>query len=155
MRRGLKTVAAILLAVVVLAGGGILLGQAGFENPISQAMDEAGTGAANAALDATGIKKQADTMLRENAGHIAEMTGIPEPMVKGMIDDLDVQSWQVTNLPPNAVATGSAQVDYQGVAVELTAYDDPSVVTVHTDMGAVTLAVPESAQSTVKYLQYL
>lgn len=155
MKKIMKVTAAILLAVVVLVVGGLALSNAGIQNPISQAADQAGTGAANAALDAIGIKEKADSMLHENAGKIAQMTGLPESMVNGMIDDLDVQSWQVASLPSEATALSSTDVSYNGMTVWLTTYDDPSVVTVDTDLGTVSLAVPESAQSTIKLLQDL
>lgn len=155
MKKVLKVIAAILLAIIVVLAAGFALDQAGIDNPISKAADEAGAGAANAALDSIGIKEKADALLRDNAGRISQMTGIPESMVNSMIDDLDIQSWQVATLPSDATPVGSTTLDYNGTNVQLTTYDDPSVVSVETAMGTVTLAVPASAQSTIEYLQYL
>ena len=76
-------------------------------------------------------------------------------MVDAMIDDLDIQSWQVATLPAGAVPTGSVDLDHEGTAITLTTYDDPSIVTVRTAAGAVTLSVPASAQSTIRTLQAL
>lgn len=155
MKKIRKTIAAILLACIVLVGGGILLAQNGMENPISKAADQAGANAANAALDAIGIKEKADGILRDNAGLISQETGLPESMVNAMIDDLDIQSWQVTPLPANATPANSANLDHEGTNVTLTTYDDPSIVTVETPAGTVTLAVPASAQATISSLQAL
>lgn len=155
MRKLLKVIAALVLAGAVLIGGGILLAKGGVDNPISEAVDQAGTGAANAALDAIGIKDKADAILRDNAGRISEMTGLPRTAVDSLIDGLDIQSWQVTTLPSDAVPQGTTSIPYDGMDVTLTTYDDPSIVTVQTSMGAVTLAVPASAQGTIEYLRYL
>lgn len=153
--RAFKVIAAIALAAVVLVGGGLALREAGIDNPVSQATDQAGQSAANAALDAIGIKGKANEMLHENAGRIAEATGIPKLMVDRMIDELDIESWQLTTLPKSATPTGTTTVDYNGTKLDLTIYDDPSVVTVGTDMGDITLAVPSSVQGTISFLKNL
>lgn len=155
MKKLMKAVAALLLACIVILGGGVLLAKNGVDNPISQAADQAGAGAANAALNAIGIKEKADALLRDNTAPISQMTGLPETMVDAMIDDLDIQSWQVATLPAGAVPTGSVDLDHEGTAITLTTYDDPSIVTVQTAAGAVTLSVPASAQSTIRTLQTL
>ena len=75
--------------------------------------------------------------------------------VDAAIDALDIQSWEVTNLPEGAEKTGSANISYSGTDATITTYDDPSVVTV-TAMGQdITLAVPDSAQSYLPFLSYL
>lgn len=144
MKKLWKTIAALLLACIVLVAGGLILAQNGLENPVSKVADQA---TANAALDAIGIKERADELLRENAGRISSATGIPEAAVQNMIDELDVQSWQVAPLPEGAVAQETANIAYDGIDATITAYDDPSIITVETNMGTVTLAVPESAQA--------
>lgn len=72
-----------------------------------------------------------------------------------MIDNLDIQSWEVTSLPKDAVPTGTSNVNLEGTAAELTTYDDPSVVTVGTSAGSVTLKVPPTAQGYIQCLGYL
>lgn len=155
MKKLMKAVAALILACILIVGGGVLLAKNGVDNPISQAADQAGANAANAALDATGIKDKADALLRDNAALISQETGLPEPMVNAMIDELDIKSWQVTTLPAGAVPTGSFDLEHEGTTVTLTTYGDPSIVTVGTGVGAVTLSVPASAQSTIRTLQTL
>lgn len=147
MKKLWKTIAAVLLACIVLVAGGLILAQNGLENPVSKVADQATANAANAALDAIGIKERADELLRGNAGRISSATGIPEAAVQNMIDELDVQSWQVAPLPEGAVAQETANIAYDGIDATITAYDDPSIITVETNMGTVTLAVPESAQA--------
>lgn len=155
MKKLMKAVATLLLACILIIGGGVLLAKNGVDNPISQAADQAGAGAANAALDAIGIKEKADALLRDNVTLISQKTGLPTPMVESMIDGLDIQNWQVAPLPAGAVPTGSVDLEHEGTAITLTTYDDPSIVTVETGAGAVTLAVPASTQSTIRTLQAL
>lgn len=153
MKKLLKAMAIIVLAAIVVLAGGILLAKNGVENPVSKAADQAGVNAANAALDAIGIKEKADALLHDNADLIAKKTGLPASVVDSMIDELDIQSWQVATLPSDAVPQGSADLEYEGTTVTLTTYEDPSIVTVQTRAGSVTLAVPPSAQATINALQ--
>ena len=144
--------------ILVIAVFGILpqLGLKGpfenFQNPLAGLCEGGKNAAANAALDVSGLKSKAESALRGNTDRIAEATGMSSSQVDAAIDALDIQSWEVTNLPEGAEKTGSANVSYSGT---ITTYDDPSVVTV-TAMGQdITLAVPDSAQSYLPFLSYL
>lgn len=114
-----------------------------------------GTGIANAALEASGVKEQIDGALRENADAIAAATGMSADQVTAAIDQLDISSWTVTALPDDAAATGSFDTTYQGASATVTTYADPSYVTVSTLGQDLTLAVPESARAYVSLLAYL
>ncbi len=155
MKKLLKIIAILVLAAVVVVGGGILLAKNGIDNPVSDAAQQATYGATNAAIDATGIKGQIDAALRDNAGEISRQTGIPEGIVDGMIDDLDVQSWKVVPLPSDAVPAGTSDINYGGHDAEITTYDNPGFVTISTGSGSVTLEVPGNAQGYLPYLEYL
>lgn len=155
MKKLVKIVAGVILAAVAVVGGGVALGANGVQNPVSDAIDQAKYDAANAAIDATGIKGQIDSALRSNTGRIAQQTGLPESVVEGMIDGLDVESWKVVPLPAGASATNTSNVSYGGYDAKVTTYDDPSVVTVATDSGEITLEVPANAQGYLQYLQYM
>lgn len=155
MKRALKIIGIVVVAAIVVLVGGIALDKNGVENPVSDAANTATVGAANAALDASGIKERIDDALHENAGEIASRTGLPETMVNGMIDGLDVPSWKVTTLPGDVQQTGATDISYGGYDATITTYDDPSVITVDTDQGNLTLEVPKSAQGYIQYLQYL
>ena len=153
----LQTIAFIL----VIAVFGILpqLGMKGpfenFQNPLAGLFEGGKNAAANAALDVSGLKSKAESALRGNTDRIAEATGMSSSQVDAAIDALDIQSWEVTNLPEGAEKTGSANVSYSGTDATITTYDDPSVVTV-TAMGQdITLAVPDSAQTYLPFLSYL
>ena len=113
------------------------------------------TGAANAILDAAGVKGQADSALHQRASTIAAATGLSESQVNAAIDQLDISSWSVTTLPTNAQATGSFTTSYQGTQATVTTYSDPSYVSVNVAGQTVALSVPASAQSYVPYLRYL
>lgn len=155
MKTFLKVAGVVVAAALVVLGGGVLLAQNGVDNPVSDAAGQAANNAANAALDASGVKGRIDSALRDNAGAIAEKAGLPVSAVNGMIDGIDIESWQVTSLPSGVVETGSSSIDYGGASATITTYDDPSVVTVQTDAGAVTMEVPESAQGYLQYLEHL
>lgn len=151
MKTVLKVIGVLVVALAVVFGASALLEQAGIETPLTAAKN----GAANAALEASGIKAKADEVLRSNAGKISQKTGLPVSAVESAIDSLDIPSWQVTTLPADATATGSSTINYNGTTATLTTYDDPSVVTVTTGGVDVTLEVPASAQGYMQYLGYL
>lgn len=151
MKALLKVLGAVVVAALVLVGAGALLEQAGVETPLTQAKNSA----ANAALDASGLKEKADAALRGNIDAIARKTGLPASAVESAIDSLDITSWEVTSLPAGATPTGTSAVDYDGMAATVTTYDDPAVVTVNSNGMDVTLAVPPSAQGYIRYLGYL
>ena len=160
MRSFTKGLAAALLAAVVAQGAFTLLGNTVLKGTplmaaIEQVTGSAATTAANAALDVSGLKGQADAALRANASSIAAATGMSEAEVGYAIDALDLPSWQVTELPDDARPTGTANVSYQGQGAVLTTYADPSYVTLETAGTSVTLAVPASARDYVSLLGYL
>lgn len=156
MRRVLRTLAVIVLvcAAVVALSYTVLS-----DTPLGEAVrgvgDDASIAAANAALDASGVKQQVDRALRSNVGAIASATGLSEPQVTEAIDSLDVTSWSVTSLPSDASATGTASGTYGDVSATVTTYDDPSYVTVEVGGQSLTLSVPESAQQYAGLLSYL
>lgn len=147
--------------ILVIAVFGILpqLGMKGpfenFQNPLAGLFEGGKNAAANAALDVSGLKSKAESALRGNTDRIAEATGMSSSQVDAAIDALDIQSWEVTNLPEGAEKTGSANISYSGTDATITTYDDPSVVTVTAMDQDITLAVPDSAQSYLPFLSYL
>lgn len=136
----------VVLGVVTLLGNTVLAG-----TPV---MDALGAGAANAAIEVSGIKGRIEDALRSNMGEIAAATGLSEAQVSSAIDQLDISSWSATTLPADAVATGSFNTSYGGVSGTVTTYRDPSYVTVSAGGQDVTLAVPASAQQYLPYLAY-
>lgn len=160
MKAFTKGLAIALASVVAVLGIIALLGSTVLkDSPLTAAIesitDGAGNAAANAALDATGVKEKAEAALRGNVSSIAGATGLSESQVESAIDRLDISSWEVTSLPDGARAQGSTDVSYQGVDATLTTYADPSYVTVEALGQSITLAVPESAQGYVSLLGYL
>lgn len=160
MKTFTRALAGTLLAIVVALG--ILSGLCNTVlagTPLAQTLSSWGgntvNAAANAALDASGIKTKADSALRANAARIAEATGLSESEVNGIIDKLDISSWSITSLPSGATAQGSFQTTYNGVNATVTTYSDPSYVSVDVAGQTIALAVPQSAQQYVSYLAYL
>lgn len=125
--------------------------QLGNANPITGIT----TAIQNQALDNLGIKSKIDSTLRNNEEAIANYTGMSESQVDDMIDDLDIQDWNATQLPSNATVANTYNGNYGGTEATITTYDDPSYVTVCANDQNITLSVPESAQSYLSYLQYL
>lgn len=156
MRRAVRALAVIVVtcAAVVLLSYTVLsdtpLGEA-----VRGASDEAANAAANAALDASGVKERVDQALRDNVSTIASATGLSEAQVEQAIDGLDVTSWSVTTLPTDAVASDGASGTYDGMSASVTTYEDPSYVTVEVGGQELTLSVPESAQQYARLLSYL
>lgn len=117
--------------------------------------DAIGTGIANAALDASGVKSSIDEALRSNVERIAAATGLSNEQVETAIDELAIESWSATTLPEGASVSGTFSTSYQGASATVTTYADPSYITVEAYGQDLTLAVPESAQQYLSLLAYL
>lgn len=153
----MKVLRRIVIGVVVVAvlaiGVLVVLPQTlGEDHPVTQAIDGGKVAATNAAIDASGVKAKAQEALESNAELIAQRTGLPLKVVDSAIESLDIESWQVAVLPSGAQPTGTFDIDYNGIAAEVTTYADPSIVTVDMYGQSVTLAVPEKSQPYVRYL---
>ena len=160
MKAFTKGLAGALLGIVAVLGIVAALGSTVFEDsPVMQAAREAtggvGTAAANAALDASGVKEQIESTLRSNASAIAAATGMSQSQVEAAIDNLDISSWRITTLPDDATVRGSFNTTYNGADATVTTYADPSYVTVDALGQTLTLEVPSSAQDYVSLLSYL
>ena len=77
--------------------------QLGNANPITGIT----TAIQNQALDNLGIKSKIDSTLRNNEEAIAHYTGMSESQVDDMIDNLDIQDWNATQLPSNATVANT------------------------------------------------
>lgn len=117
--------------------------------------DAIGTGIANAALDASGVKSSIDEALRSNVERIAAATGLSNDQVETAIDELAIESWSATTLPEVVSVSGTFSTSYQGASATVTTYADPSYITVEAYGQNLTLAVPESAQQYLSLLAYL
>lgn len=162
MDKIIKALVGLIFAFILLVGVFGILPQLGlgnpfanFENPLAGLFEQGKNTAANAALDASGLKSKANEALKSNRDRIAEVTGLSRSQVDDAIDALDIESWEVTSLPASASKTGSTDISYGGTDATITTYDDPSVVTVNAMGQDITLAVPDSAQSYLPFLGYL
>ena len=162
MDKIIKALVGLIFAFILLVGVFGILPQLGlgnpfanFENPLAGLFEQGKNTAANAALDASGLKSKANEALKSNRDRIAEVTGLSRSQVDDAIDALDIESWEVTSLPASASKTGSTDISYGGTDATITTYDDPSVVTVNAMGQDVTLAVPDSAQDYLPCLGYL
>ncbi|MCI9495141.1 MAG: hypothetical protein HFJ67_05760 [Adlercreutzia mucosicola] len=162
MDKIIKALVGLIFAFILLVGVFGILPQLGlgnpfanFENPLAGLLEQGKNTAANAALDASGLKSKANEALKSNRDRIAEVTGLSRSQVDDAIDALDIESWEVTSLPASASKTGSTDISYGGTDATITTYDDPSVVTVEALGQDITLAVPDSAQGYLPFLGYL
>lgn len=153
MKAVTRAIAGVLLGIVVVLG--VLSVAWDFALEGTPLEDMIGNGVANAALDASGVKGQIDSALRENVSAIASATGMSESQVTAAIDQLAIESWSVTSLPADASPAGSFNTTYHGASATVTTYADPSYVTVDALGQNLTLSVPESARSYVSLLSYL
>ena len=113
------------------------------------------SGATNIALNASGIKTKISDTLSSNVSNIASATGMSESQVRAAIVDLDLENWNATTLPSDAVATGTYSGNYGGTSATITTYENSGYVTINAYGQDVTLEVPDSAQDHLWYLAYL
>ena len=111
--------------------------------------------AINTFLDKTGAKTHIESELHAQAGKISEQTGLPVEVVNSGIEMLDIEDWEVTTLPADAVSVGTFETDYKGKTVKVTTYEDASYVTVDAYGQSITFNVPESAQTFTEMAPYL
>lgn len=137
------------LVVVAIAACLVVVGY----GTLSDTKNSAKTSATNAVIDSLGVKEKAAAALEDNKSQIAAQLGVSEDQVDAAIEDLDIEDWEATTIPSDAVATSTSDYTYEGQDVQLTTYEDPSYVTVDAYGTSVDLAVPESAQSYVSQLQ--
>ena len=162
MDKIIKALIGLIFVFIALVGVFGILPQLGvkspfanFQNPLAGLFEQGKNAAANAALDATGLKSKAKAALEGNRDKIAAATGMSDAEVDAAIAALDIDSWEVTSLPDGATETGSSSISYGGTDATVTTYDDPGVVTVNAMGQDVTLAVPDSAQDYLPFLGYL
>ncbi|MEE0705106.1 MAG: hypothetical protein UCH28_01835 [Adlercreutzia sp.] len=160
MNKIIKALVGLIFVFILAVGVFGILPQLGLEspwanNPLSSLFEGGKNAAANAALDASGLKSKAATALQNNRENIAAKTGMSVEQVDAAIDALDIESWEATTLPEGATETGSSSISYGGTDATITTYDDPSVVTVDAYGQSMTLSVPADAQDYLPYLAYL
>ena len=118
-------------------------------------LDNARNGVINTVIDASGVNDRIDSALRAKGAEIAEEYNSPPAMVTKVIDDLDIKDWKAVTLPENSKQTGTYSFTYENTPIQLTTYEDPSVVTVVAYDQTVTMEVPESARSYVSLAEDL
>ena len=109
-------------------------------------VDQAKTAAVNQVIDASGVKGAVQDALMSHAHDIAGATGISTSQVQNVINDLDIDDWQATTLPTDAVENVTISGTTAGVPATLTTYEDPGYVSVTAYGQTIDLAVPSSAQ---------
>lgn len=120
----------------------------------TNAINDVKNDAINAAIDASGTKAAVENALLAHVTDISNATGLNNSQVNTIIKDMDIESWEVTNLPSDATETGTVSGSYAGVDASLTTYDSPNYVTVNAYGQDFTLAVPQSAQQYLPLLAY-
>ncbi len=133
MTKAIKGLLALIFAfIVIVAVFGILpqlgigspfAGLGNLENPLAGLMEGGKNAAANAALDATGLKSKAKAALENNRDKIAAATGMSDAEVDAAIAGLDIDSWEVTSLPDGATETGTSSISYGGTDATVTTYE--------------------------------
>lgn len=157
--RNIVLTAILLIALAAAACGFVLTG--GCSSAILPSLDNmnpfanAKAAATNAIIDTSGIKDRVESELHAHANDISAQTGIPVAEVNAGIEDLAVQDWQAVEKPASTVETASYSVEADGTPVDITTYDDESIVTVGAYGQEVTLEIPESAQQFTDYLPLL
>ena len=141
------------LVAVAAIGAIIVFATASDESsPLNGAASEAKAAAANAAIDAAGLKGKVKDALSSRVDDIAAATGLSSSQVESAIDNLAIDDWTAIALPAGAIATGTFDGSAAGVDGAITTYEDPGYVTVEAYGQNVTLEVPASAH---EYLSLL
>lgn len=132
-----------LIALIIVGIVGVFAFSGTGSGPASDLANDAKAAAANAAIDATGLKDKARSALEGSKASIAAATGLSESQVDQAIEQLDIDGWQAASLPSTATATGTIDGNALGINGTVTTYDDPGYVSVEVYGQTVTLAVPE------------
>ena len=152
MRNVVVTGIAFVLAAVGLSAAVLLGGCGGMS---SGSFEVARADAINAIIENMDLKSKLDAELRARGYEIVGQYGMPNELADQVIDSLAIQDWEVTVLPQDASQTSNVTIDVEGTPVELTTYEDNSIVTVGAFNQEVTFSVPESAQVYIPYVRYL
>ncbi len=142
-----------LLGLMIVGAIGILVLANSPAGPASDAAKSVKAAAANAVFDATDIKGQVKSTLDKQRDNIAAATGLTASEVDSAISSLDIESWKAAPLPSTATETGSLDGSSLGIDGSITTYSDPGYITLNAYGQNITLAVPESAQEYLPYLE--
>ena len=151
--RNVATTGIAFVLVVVGLSIAVLLGGCGGISP--ESLDAARADAANAIIENMNLKSKLDAELRTQGHEIVGQFGMPNELADQVIDSLAIQDWEVTVLPQDASQASNITVDVEGTPVEITTYEDNSIVTVGAYGQEITFSVPESAQVYIPYVHYL
>lgn len=154
MRR-IVIVAILLIALAGIACFALLNCSAGTP------LESARTATLNTIIDQTGVKDRIKTELANKAGDIASEYGVPEEILDAGIDMLAIDDWKVVDTPSKAKVDKTVEMDVGESVVQVTTYDDDSIVSIKGDgklntFGqTITFEVPESARGAANLLSYI
>ena len=149
-------IAAILL--ILIAGAACV---ALFTCSAGTPLEGARTATLNTVIEQTGVKDRMKAELNSKASEIADQYGVPAELLNAGIDMLDIESWKVVDTPTNATVKKTVEMDVSGSPVQITTYDDDSILSIrgegklNTYGQTITFEIPESAQSVASLLPYL
>lgn len=121
----------------------------------SEAISNTQSDVINAALDSTGTKTAVQDALLSHAVDISNETGLATSQVQTIINDMDIPSWEVADLPADATVKNTVSGSYAGVSADVTTYSDPNYVSVNAYGQSFTLKVPHNAQQYMGLLNFI
>ena len=157
MAKTMRRIVITALVLILLAGVACF---ALFTFGVGTPVEGVRTTALNTFIDKAGIKEAIKTSLSEQVGKVAEDYNIPEEITSAGIDLLAIDDWKVVDTPSSDSIKKTVEFDVDGSPVQVTLYDDPSLVSVrgygkiNTLGTTVTFEVPECAQTPVSLLPY-
>lgn len=119
------------------------------------------TSALNTLIDQTGIKDKIKSELDRRSQSVAEEYGIPAELAEAGVEMLAIDDWKVVDTPADTEVAKTVELDVKGSPIQVTLYEDPSVVSIRGDgeintLGqSITFEIPESAQAAVGLLPYI
>ena len=153
--RNIVIVAILLIALAAAACFALFTCSAGTP------LEGARTSALNTIIDKSGVKDKVKEHLATRSQDLADQYGIPHEVVDMGVDMLAIDDWKVVDTPTDSKVKETVEFDVQGSPVQVTLYDDPSVVSlkgngeINTFGQDITFSIPESAQTAVGILPYI
>ena len=158
MAKTMRRIVIVAILLILIAGAACV---ALFTCSAGTPLEGARTATLNTVIEQTGVKDRIKTALADKASDIAAEYGVPEELLDAGIDMLAIEDWKVTELPADATVAKTVEMDVGGSPVQVTTYDDKSIVSLrgegklNTYGQTITFEVPESAQGLADLLPYL
>lgn len=157
MARTMRRIVLIAILLIALAGAACF---ALYNCSAGTPFEGVRTSALNMIIDQSGMKEKVKSELNQKANSLAERYGLPAELANFGVDMLEIEKWKVVDTPNENTAKNTVEFDVKGSPVQVTFYEDPSVISVksegkiNTYGQKVSFEIPASAQAVVSVFPY-